>query len=323
MIVGTGGTIAGSSQVPGDNVSYAIGQIDAHDLLATLKPALAGRLDGFDVLTEQLAQLDSKDMNERTWVLLAQRVRQLMADDSVAGVVITHGTDTVEETAYWLHRVVMPTKPVVLTCAMRPATALGADGPQNLVDALTVASTSDAAGVWVVAAGAIHHPRWVSKVHPYRLDAFQSLDAGVAGWIEEGRVRWSVAPNWIPPSPVVSGPLAPPDSWPRVEVLFSHAGASEVMLESVLSGAGQGRPLRGLVVAGTGNGTVHQAWTGLLKQAQANGLLIWRTSRCATGVVVVASDGAEEFPSVELPPFKARIEMVLYLMQRDLKLQQV
>jgi len=318
VIVGTGGTIAGHSHTAGDHVGYTAGQIRAKDLLAPLAPVLATRLEGFEVLAEQLAQLDSKDMDERTWTQLAQRVNEWLADDSVAGIVITHGTDTIEETAYWVHRVVAPTKPVVLTCAMRPANALGADGPQNLFDALTVASTAAAAGVWVVVAGAIHHPVWVSKVHPYRLDAFQSMNVGAAGWIEEGRVRWGMSMPESTSSLTARAPMRVPDGpWPRVEVLFSHGGASEAMLRSVLTNAGEDAPLRGLVVVGTGNGTIHHAWTDLLQQAQANGVQIWRTSRCADGVVVVATDGKEEIPSVGLSPFKARIEMVLHLTQKD------
>jgi L-asparaginase len=320
MVIGTGGTIAGRSTCAGDNVGYTAGQMNAAELLEPVMRVLPASVRSLEIVVEQLTQLDSKDMDEATWVLLARRVNQLVMDESVAGVVITHGTDTIEETGYWLHRAVNATKPVVLTCAMRPATALNADGPQNLVDALTVASQSrHAAGVWVVAAGVIHHPQFVSKVHPYRVDAFESVLAGPAGWIEEGQARWTLNLSELRPVAGYDARCVDVGRWPRVEVLFSHGGASVSMLQAVLNAPGD-VPLRGLVVAGTGNGTIHRDWLLLLEQAQAGGLLIWRTTRCLAGCVVPAANATEFIPSVGLPPFKARIEMALHLMQQDQEL---
>jgi L-asparaginase len=318
VVLGTGGTIAGRSPTSGDNVGYTAGQICAADLLFPLNDLLPQSVKSLDVSVEQLAQLDSKDMDDATWAVLAHRVRQLAADDSVAGVLITHGTDTLEETAFWLTRVVQTDKPIVLTCAMRPATALSPDGPQNLLDALTVATEPNArGGVWVVAAGAIHHPIFLSKVHPYRVDAFESLGAGVAGWVEEGAVRW-MRPCEDQGSQAPFSELrldgAP---WPRVDVLFSHAGVDDSLLCAVLNDEKAQRPLRGLIVAGTGNGTIHREWVPLLQDAQSRGLMVWRTSRCSDGLVVDATQNKDALPSIKLPPFKARIEMLLNLMQRD------
>ncbi len=184
VILGTGGTIAGASAVAGDNVGYTAAQRSVADLLAAV-PALAG------TATEalQIAQLDSKDMDAATWQALAQAVALQLARPAVCGVVVTHGTDTLEETAWLLQQVLAPAKPVVLVAAMRPATALSADGPQNLLDAVAVARTPGARGVVAVLAGRVHGAGAVRKVHPYRLDAFSSGDAGPLGVVEEGALR--------------------------------------------------------------------------------------------------------------------------------------
>ena len=138
--------------------------------------------------SEQVAQLDSKDMDFATWRALAGRVARHLARPEVAAIVVTHGTDTLEETAYFLQRVLAPAKPVVLTAAMRPATSRLADGPQNLADASPSRwPRAGARGVVVVVAGTVHSALDVRKVHPYRLDAFGSGDAGPIARVEEGR----------------------------------------------------------------------------------------------------------------------------------------
>src|SRR6478752_9430655 len=183
VVLGTGGTIAGRGATPDDNVGYTAAQVGVGDLLQGVAvPA------GIAVLHEQVAQVDSKDMDFAVWRALAVRCAHWLGQADVRGVVVTHGTDTMEETAFFLHAVLAPAKPLVLTGAMRPATAAVPDGPQNLADALAVAATGGAVGVSVVFAGAIHGAEDVAKQHPYRLDAFGSGDAGAIGYIEEGRV---------------------------------------------------------------------------------------------------------------------------------------
>src|SRR5512139_2308283 len=132
VVLGTGGTIAGTATGAGDSRNYRAAQLAVGELLAGLP-----RPGGCEVLSEQVAQVDSKDMDLAVWQQLLQRCLHWLAQPEVRGLVITHGTDTLEETAYLLQTVLAPRKPVVLTCAMRPATALDADGPQNLLDALT------------------------------------------------------------------------------------------------------------------------------------------------------------------------------------------
>ncbi len=314
VILGTGGTIAGRASRSGDNVGYVAGQVSAADLIAAV-PSLAD----LPLEVEQLAQVDSKDMGLAVWQKLAERVAHHLARDDVSGVVITHGTDTLEETAYLLQRVLQQAKPVVLTCAMRPATALVPDGPQNLQDAVAVAGQPGAHGVLVVCAGQIHAAEHVSKVHTYRVDAFDSGDAGPLGSVEEGRVRWfhpcvAQGPDDAGRAARLAALLRAP-AIPRVDWITSHADADGLLVRALLAyGAAEPEAMpRGLVVAGTGNGTLHQALEAALRAAQAQGVVVWRSSRCARGRVVPGV--ASALPdSAGLSPAKARIALALELL---------
>src|SRR5690349_5601679 len=184
LVLGTGGTIAGRAASSDDNIGYVAGQVGVAELLSGIEAP-----PGIALEAEQIAQVDSKDMEFSIWCALARRCAQALADPAVDGIVITHGTDTLEETAFFLHSVLAASKPVALTCAMRPATALSPDGPQNVRDAIAVAATAGAHGVSVVCAGVVHAAVDVQKTHTYRLDAFASGDAGPLGFVEEGQVR--------------------------------------------------------------------------------------------------------------------------------------
>ena len=311
VVIGTGGTIAGTSTDPSDNIGYIAAQLGAAQLVAAI-PALAG----MPIEVEQLAQLDSKDMGFAVWRALAERVAQHLARPEVCGVVISHGTDTLEETAYFLQRVLAPPKPVVLTAAMRPATALLSDGPQNLLDAVCVARTRGACGVLAVLAGKVHGALDVRKVHTYRLDAFDSADAGVIAQVEEGRLRRHRA--W-PQGEALGLARLPADTamWPRVEVLTSHVGA-----DGVLARALQAAGVDGIVVAGTGNGSLHCDLEAALLDAQAAGIAVLRCTRCQSGAVLDARiDGALDGARLGLPsagaltPVQARIELMLRAMR--------
>jgi L-asparaginase len=227
----------------------------------------------------------------------------------VAGIVITHGTDTLEETAFFLHCTLAAPKPVVLTCAMRPASALVPDGPQNMMDAISVAATAGARGVVAVCAGTLHSARDVQKVHTYRLDAFSSGDAGPIGYVEEGSVR--LLHEWPQAEPLLSStPDLPAGDarWPRVEIVMNYPGAGGAIVESLVRDGA-----RGIVAAGTGNGTLHHALQAALVQAQAAGVRVVRASRCVAGRVLARSD--DVLPdSAGLSPVKARIRMVLELL---------
>ena len=302
VILGTGGTIAGTSARAGDNVGYLAAQIGVDRLAAGL-PVPAG----VELETEQVAQLDSKDMEFEVWRVLAQRVGCHVRRADVAGVVITHGTDTLEETAYFLQRVLAPAKPVVLTAAMRPATALSADGPQNLADAVTLAATSGASGVLVSLCGAVHAAVGVRKMHPYRTDAFGSGDVGALAHVEDGQLR--LHRPWPTGEPLgLTGLPADPQRWPWVEIVTSHAGAGARLVQALVA-----RGVQGIVVAGSGNGKVHHALEAALLQAQAAGVQVLRSTRCLDGCVLPRPDDVL-LDAGALTPVQARIELMLRLM---------
>ena len=327
VLLGTGGTIAGAAASATDNVGYASAQRGVQALVAAV-PALAA----WPLEAEQVAQVDSKDMSPAIWSILVARVRAHLSRADVRAVVVTHGTDTLEETAWLLHRTlgsVLGIKPVVLTAAMRPTTSLQADGPQNLLDAVTVAAAPEACGVLLVMAGRVWAGAEVRKVHSYRTEAFGAGDAGPLGQVVEGRLQcfrpWpgmglDQLPQW---SGVTGGGAdgtqgggavgldlpVDADSWPWVEIVASHAGAGPRAVQALVSAG-----VRGLVVAGTGNGTVHQDLEAALLQAVSQGVPVLRATRCAAGGIVPG--GADALPSAgELTPPQARVELTLRLLQ--------
>jgi L-asparaginase len=264
-------------------------------------------------MTEQVAQIDSKDMSFAIWAKLAARVSHFLAQPDVQGIVITHGTDTLEETAFFLQALLAPAKPVVLTCAMRPATALVPDGPQNLLDAVAVARHVGARGVVAVCAGVIHGAADVQKAHTYRLDPFSSGDAGPIGYVEEGSVRqlrnWPETHAEYEQAAIKNiASLAEPADVPRVEIIMNHAGAGGAIVQAL-----QAQGVRGLVVAGTGNGSLHHELEDALNKAQAAGVTVIRASRCLDGRVLPTP--ADTIPGSEgLSPVKARISLILQLL---------
>ena len=308
VVLGTGGTIAGTAAAPGEHTAYTAAQLGVSQLVSAL-PGIEQVLAGDRLEVEQVAQLDSKDMDHATWQWLAQRCQHWLTQPEVGGIVITHGTDTLEETAWFLQEVLHTRKPVVLTCAMRPATALAPDGPQNLLDALAVVRHPEAQGVLAVCAGRCGCARAVQKVHPYRLDAFSSGEAGPLGWVEQSQVRWSGPCPACEPHPHAQRALThAPADWPWVEVLHSRAGADARQVRALVAAG-----VQACVVAGTGNGTVHQELLLALSEAQAQGVAVRLLSRCAWGQVVGQPAGLQLAP-LGLNAYKARIHLILDLM---------
>ena len=302
VILGTGGTIAGRAAEANDNVGYKAGEIRVEALIAGV-PGLSG----FRLEAQQLAQLDSKDMDFATWRRLALAVEAHLARDEVRGVLITHGTDTLEETAYFLQRVLAPRKPVVLTAAMRPATALQLDGPQNLLDAARLVNDGAARGVMVCLAGQVYAADQVQKAHSYRVDAFRGRDGTVLAQVEEGQVRWLA--QGLPAAPALGTAALPGEgkAWPRVEIVLNHANADGRLVRLL-----QQDGVDGLVVAGTGNGTLSQALEQALLDAQAAGVKVMRSTRCDGGPV---AENGRGLPSAgALSPVKARVELLAQLL---------
>ena len=300
VVLGTGGTIAGTAASPGDNLGYSAAQIGAAQLVAAVTALAEAPTE-----VEQIAQIDSKDMGFAVWHALAEAVSRHLARPEVCGIVVTHGTDTLEETAYFLQRVLAPSKPVVLVAAMRPATSLQADGPQNLTDAVCVARAAGAKGVVAVLAGTVHSGLEVRKVHTYRLDAFDAGDAGALAQVEQGRLRRHR--DW-PGGEALGLARLPRDAaqWPQVEIVTSHAGATPTLVHA-LRQAG----VQGIVVAGTGNGSLHHELEAALLEAQAAGVAVLRSSRCLVGSV---TDAAGLPAAGTLTPVQARIELMLRLL---------
>lgn len=304
-VLGSGGTIAGLAPRAGDTLGYQAAQVGVAQLLAGFDAP-----PGCTLEVEQVAQIDSKDMDGPVWLRLAQRCAEALAHDAVQGIVITHGTDTLEETAYFLQAVLAPAKPIVLACAMRPANAAMPDGPQNLRDALAVAAQPGACGVVAVCAGVVHTAIDVRKVHGYRLDAFGSGDAGPLGYVEAGALRqlrdW---PRALPTPGLLERLPSAPEGWPRVEIVFSHAGASGAGVDALVRDGA-----RGIVVAATGNGSVHHALEAALLRAQSAGVRVLRASRCDQGRVMGGGEGDALPGAGALSPVKARIQLQLDLL---------
>jgi len=308
VILGTGGTIAGRATRAGDNVGYTAGQVPVADLLAGL-PVWEGRA----VDVEQVAQINSKDMTLPVWQALVARLVAHLQRPEVAGVVVTHGTDTIEETAWLLQSVLRPGKPVVLTCAMRPATAVAPDGPQNLSDALAVLEASGARGVSVVCGGQVHLARDVAKVHPYRIQPFSSGEAGPLGVVEEGQLRrfrdWPAAGAQAFDEAAAARFLAL-GTLARVAWITSHADADAGVVDALRLQARQvpDEACRGIVVSGTGNGSLHQRLQSALQQARDEGMTVVLATRCPEGPVVPWPGQA--FADLDgLSPAKARLEL--------------
>lgn len=312
VVLGTGGTIAGTLSGPAGD--YVAAQKTVEELLAGLPLPTT-----FGLVSEQVAQVDSKDMDLAVWQALLLRCQHWLAQPEVQGLVITHGTDTLEETAYLLQAVLAPAKPVVLTCAMRPADAVDADGPQNLLDAFVVAAEPGAHGVVAVCAGRIHSAFEVQKVHTSQLDAFSSGDAGALGQVMQRRVI--LARNWpqiaVKYAPDAIKRIANVTAWPRVEIVLSHAMATGATVDALVAPDVAARfgapPVQGVVVAGTGNGTLHQALEAALQRAAAQSVRVVRATRCAQGRVWPRPGDA--WPDSQgLSPVKARLALMLELL---------
>jgi L-asparaginase len=316
------------------------------------------RLDAADpvrnalICTEQVAQIDSKDMSLDVWKALLRRVHECLMQPDVAGVVVAHGSDTAEETAFMLHHALSQQdqpiliKPVVLTCAMWPANVPAADGPQNLRDAVRVALDPQATGVVLVCAGDVHEARAVQKVHATALNPFSSGISGPLARVlsapnesihmapnSESCVTWQKQPVGLNPTQEAPQTLRRPiqtlweaPEWPRVEIIWNHALASGWALQALLNAEVSAPPhkrlgspkLLGLVVAGTGNCTVHESLEPFLQQAAQMGVKVVRTTRCPEGGGQIGEALRREALSTSayqgLSPFKARIALMIDLL---------
>ena len=278
-LVATGGTIAGAGAPPDASASaaYRSAVVTADDLIDAV-PGLRGLAE---LQAEQLLQIDSADFDDGKLLLLARRVAALCARDDVDGVIITHGTDTMEESAYFLHLTVKSAKPIVLTGAMRPGTAPAADGPANLLHAVAVAAHPSSAGrgVLVVMNEEVHSARDVAKVHAMRLDAFASPH-GPLGAVVERAPRWYRALT-RPHTLHSDFDIGAIDTLPLVGVVAGHGNMRREVFDAwVAAGA------RAIVHAGFGGGTVPEYLKPVFRDLSARGIVIVRCSRVGAGSVI-------------------------------------
>lgn len=308
ILIATGGTIAGAAASSATTTGYRAGALDVSELLAALPPLA----ELASIECERLFALDSKDMGPPHWLALARAVEAARSRPDCDGVVITHGTDTLEESAFFLDLVLAPGKPVVLTAAMRPATALSADGPMNLLQACTVASDPAARGrgVLVVAADRIHAARWLAKADTHSLLALDAPGRCALGHALPVRFELPPFPATAPALPLQA--LDGRDDLPAVEVFYVGAGSAPALLAQAPA-----LGLAGAVLAFPGNGSVPDAWLAAIRAAHAAGLALVRASRVARGGV---SPLPAEHPLADtlrcagpLDAAKARVALMLAL----------
>jgi L-asparaginase len=308
-VLATGGTIAGA-QADATSAGYKAGSFSVNDLLAAV-PQLAGIAE---IRAEQVANVGSQNMTHDVWRALAERVDTLCQDASVAGIVITHGTDTLEETAYFLSLVIQHDKPVVLVGAMRPATALGAEGPANLYNAVALARHPDARGrgPLVVMNEDVHYAREIQKIASAGLCAFASPNRGRAGVMHGGApCFYSRNTTTHTTQSEFSLALLEKAGWPRVDVVYAHANLQADLVDFLADVAD------GIVLAGVGDGNATDLGIDALSRAVTDGTAVVRASRTGSGFVardVELDDASLGFIAAgDLNPQKARILLMLGL----------
>jgi L-asparaginase len=308
-VLATGGTIAGAQATQAD-AGYKSGTFSVDDLIKAV-PQLKNIAE---MSGEQVANIGSQTMNHEVWLKLAARVNEALQGDT-DGVVITHGTDTMEETGYFLSLVVKSDKPVVLVGSMRPATAISADGPINLYNAVALAGNPEAKGrgPLVVLNDTIHYAREAQKMHSTRMDTFQSPNRGIAGMMNTGKAFFysaNTARHTTKSEFSLEGLTVA--NLPRVEVVYSYANLGGELIDALV---GQG--VKGIVLAGVGDGNSTDAAIAALEKAAKKGVAVVRCSRTGAGVVdrnvEINDDKLGFIAGMELNAQKARILLMLGL----------
>jgi L-asparaginase len=311
-VLSTGGTIAGTGSSPTDLSNYKAGTL----LGQALVDAVPQIRQIADVRVEQVANVVSSDITLDLWLTLAKRINRILADDpAVAGVVVTHGTNTLEETAYFLNLTVKSDRPVVLVGSMRPATAISADGPLNLLNAVRTAISRDARGkgAMIVMNDEINGARDVTKTNTFRVETFRSPELGALGYVDEDKVafyRASTRRHTVDSEFDVSTLT----QLPKVDIVYSYVESDTAMIDAVVA-----QKAKGLVLAGTGAGALSKfekaTVTALWKLPAAARPVIVRSSRVGNGRVIGRPEYDEigTVPGDNLNPQKARVLLMLAL----------
>lgn len=315
-ILATGGTIAGA-QPDTNQPGYKAGSLSIDAILQ----AVPGLSDVAILKGEQVANIGSQDMNDTVWLKLARRANEVLASPDVDGVVVTHGTDTLEETAYFLNLVLDTDKPVVLVGSMRPATAISADGPMNIYNGVVVAGMPAAKGRGVMAMmnDDLHYAAEITKTNTTHLNTMHSPNRGRAGTCDTGKCTL-----FSPPAQRHTGGsefrlASDLTELPNVAIIYAHANMDETLINAAAtSGA------RGIVIAGVGDGNMTQPALDALTALAAKGVVVVRSTRVGSGIVKrnveVDDDKLGFVASMEKNPQKARILLQLALMNtQDVK----
>ena len=310
-ILATGGTIAGSGS-SATKSNYSAGQV----AIGTLLDAVPAINDVAYVEGEQVVNIGSQDMSDDVWLVLAKRVNELLAQADVNGIVITHGTDTMEETAFFLSLVTNSNKPVVLVGAMRPSTAISADGPVNLYNAVVTAASpaSMGRGVLVCMNGKVYGAADVTKTNTTSVDTFQSPNSGPLGYIHNGEVRFFRPAAKLADAPYFN--IAGLKALPKVGIAYGYSSVEGDVVKMMIK-----KDYKGIVYAGVGNGNIHKNVFPELEKARKDGIIVVRSSRVPTGATTLdaeVDDNKYEFvASWGLNPQKARILLMLALTKTD------
>ncbi|MBZ2208074.1 type II asparaginase [Massilia soli] len=308
-ILATGGTIAGTGATSTTTVGYTAATVG----IQTLIQAVPEMTRIANVSGEQVFQIASENMSNEHWLTLAKRVNTLLAQKDVHGIVITHGTDTLEETAFFLNLVVKSKKPVVLVGSMRPSSAISADGPVNLYNAVALAATPDAAGRGVLVAmnDQIHAGRDVSKSNTTMVDTFRTPELGMLGYFQGGKPFFyrQVTRKHTTETEFDISSL---NVLPPVDVAYAYANVGPTAIDAFVNAG-----VKGLVHAGVGNGSLPAKVRPALSAARAKGVVVVRASRVGQGILArngEANDDELDFVVADtLSAQKARILLMLAL----------
>ena len=311
VILATGGTIAGSAE-SATQAGYTSGKVG----IETMIDAVPGIRELANITGEQTANVGSQDMSIEIWLKLANRINELLATDEVDGIVITHGTDTQEETAYFLNLVVKSDKPVVTTGSMRPSTAVSAEGPLNLYNAVAVAANpkSKGRGVMLVMNDQIHSAQAVTKTNTTSVQTFMSPMQGLMGAVIYGQLEFYREPHGIHTMDSEFS-IKGLKELPRVDIIYMDVSATPDLIDfSLKSGA------KGIVIAGVGNGNMNAPMLEACKKASAEGIIVVRSTRVPTGYVLrnaeVNDDENGTIASDELNAQKSRVLLMLTLLKK-------
>ncbi|HEV8479780.1 MAG TPA: type II asparaginase [Candidatus Eisenbacteria bacterium] len=310
MIIATGGTIAGSA-TSNTSAGYQSGAVGV-DVLINAVPQMK---EIADVSGEQISSIGSQDMCDSIWLKLGKRVNEVLARPDMNGVVITHGTDTMEETSYFLDLVVHSDKPVVLTGSMRPSTAMSADGPLNIYNAVAIAADplAKGRGVMVTVDDDIHSAHDIVKTHSTDVGTMSSGEVGLLGAALFGKNTWFRSPNNVHTTKSEFN-ISNVNALPRVDIIYAHANMSpDIITSAVANGA------KGLVIAGVGDGNMTAPAAAAAKAAAAKGVVVVRSSRTNGGIIrrniELNDDDMGTVTSMELNPAKARVLLQLALLK--------